>query len=209
MLFLIKFIIVFVPLFFAASIIIKKWKNSINKPIKVVIFFIAIVAAKVIASVPIENLVLTYGSMDEAFSYIGKGDMLGYQDGENSCLIISEKKSEHEYLYLNRVDNELKAPFFEPSKRMKILDKNYSLWAVVIEEKDTDNYYAVLSVSKSQIENFNDDCIQDSKNSVFKKISYADKDKDEHFGFYSAYVEKPDADYTARIGEKEYRIFDD
>ena len=79
----------------------------------------------------------------------------------------------------------------------------------MIEEKDTDNYYVVLSFSKSLIENFDDKCIHDSKNSVFKKISYADQDKDEHFGFYSAYVKEPNADYTVCISENEYRIFDD
>ena len=102
------FIIFLIPLI----LIFRRYKknNLQKKPIIIYLVLLAIVFN--IAKLPIENVFLKYDSPEEAFDYVGKGEYLGAEEGEDSYLIILQHKSEQKNIYLSKENSYLKMPFF-------------------------------------------------------------------------------------------------
>lgn len=101
---------------FLISQVICKIDLSILIPKNEIIYIISVIVILQIAQLPIENLIFKYDSLDKAFFFLGKGEFLGSEEGENSSLLISNKDSTNSYIYLRKENNYLSAPFIQPKK---------------------------------------------------------------------------------------------
>ena len=197
------FIIFLIPLI----LIFRRYKknNLQKKPIIIYLVLLAIVFN--IAKLPIENVFLKYDSPEEAFDYVGKGEYLGAEEGEDSYLIILQHKSEQKNIYLSKENSYLKMPFFAPREEVVSFGNNPHIIASLIREEDTNNGFVVLILTYSSINN-KDDYIIDNMNSKFKRHLYSDERKNDYFHIYSAYVENLDEEnYIININGEEYAVF--
>lgn len=206
---IIRFSLIFIIFLIISILIIKKFqRKDISKSKKVFIYFVIIVIIQQVASIPLENLFIKYDSTEKAFFCLGRGDCLGIEEGQESSLIIAENKSKQSYIYLDRENEYLKAPFFKPKRKVVSLDRDNGVIVTLIQEKNTQNYYIVLLATHTLMNNEYENYITDNKNSVFQRLLYLNEDKNNYFYLYSAYVENVDKDdYYVKINDNEYKVF--
>lgn len=204
---IIRYGIVFIAAFVPLIILFRKYrKNNLQKKY-IAIYLVALSVVFNIARIPIENLFLKYDSPEEAFRYTGRGEYLGTEEGENSCLIISQHKSEQKNIYLKKENDYIKVPFFAPEEKFVSFGNNPHIIASLTKEEDTNNGYVVLILTYSSI-NDKENCITDNMNSEFKRHLYSYEPKNDYFHIYSAYVENVDEDnYTVNIDGEDYEVF--
>ena len=197
------FIIFLIPLI----LIFRRYKKNNLQKKPVIIYLVLLAIVFNIAKLPIENVFLKYDSPEEAFDYVGKGEYLGAEEGEDSYLIISQYKSEQKNIYLSKENSYLKMPFFAPREDVVSFGNNPHIIASLIREEDTNNGFVVLILTYSSINN-KDDYIIDNMNSKFKRHLYSDERKNDYFHIYSAYVENLDEEnYIININGEEYAVF--
>lgn len=204
----IRFLLLFISLLTVSIIFTRKIKiKKFSKSKRILIYFIIISIIQQISKIPLESLLIKYDSANMAFSYLGKGELLGIEEGEHSCLVITENNSEQSYIYLNKDNNYLKTPFFKPHKKVVSWDNGAIL--TLFQEKETQNYYVVLLTVHSLINDASDNSITDNQKTVFHRLFYQNEDKNNYFYLYSAYVENIDEDnYYVKINDNEYKVFD-
>lgn len=206
---IIRFLFVFISFLTIVILITRRFKiikNSKSKRILIYIFAISIIQQ--ISRIPLENLLIKYDSTDEAFFCLGRGDCLGVEEGQDTSLIITENNSKQSYIYLNKENEYFKAPFLKPKSRVISLDTNNGVIVTLIQEKNTENYYAILTSSYALINNEDENYISDSNYSTFHRLSYSNADKNNYFYLYSAYVKNVDEeDYFIDINGHTYKVF--
>ena len=91
----IRFLLLFISLLTVSIIFTRKIKiKKFSKSKRILIYFIIISIIQQISKIPLESLLIKYDSANMAFSYLGKGELLGIEEGEHSCLVITENNSE-------------------------------------------------------------------------------------------------------------------
>ena len=193
-----------VSLFITKLLRSKEILKSRNK----LIYIIVAILILQLARLPIENLIFKYNSTDKAFFCLGRGDCLGVEEGQDTSLIITENNSKQSYIYLNKENEYFKAPFLKPKSRVISLDTNNGVIVTLIQEKNTENYYAILTSSYALMNNEDENYISNSNYSTFHRLSYSNADKNNYFYLYSAYVKNVDEeDYFIDINGHTYKVF--
>lgn len=205
---IIRFLFLFISLLIIVILSIRKLNvKKITKSSRIVIYIILISIIQQISRMPLENLMIKYDSTDKAFFYLGKGEYLGKEDGDNSCLLISNKDSENLYIYLRKENNYFSAPFFQPQKKYYLLDEKNGTSVSMFNEENTNNYYVVIFSTYILINDNENNYVTDSNSSDFNRIKLQDKDINNYFYLYSAYVKNINKDYYININNHAYKVF--
>lgn len=138
---------------------------------------------------------------------MGKGEYLGKEDGDNSCLLISNKDSENLYIYLRKENDYFSAPLFQPPKKYYLLDEKNGTSVSMFKEENTNNYYVIIFSTNILINSIKNNCVTDSNSSDFNRIKFQNKDINDYFYLYSAYVKNINKDYYINIDNHIYKIF--
>lgn len=210
MLSIIRFFFLFLCLLSCTILLIKilNKKNMLNQKNKI-IYIISVIVILQIAQLPIENLIFKYDSLDKAFFFLGKGEFLGSEEGENSSLLISNKDSTNSYIYLRKENNYLSAPFIQPKKIFNLLDEENRTSVDMFKEENTNNYYIIIFTTNILMNNLGENYVTDNNNSTFHRLLYSSESRNDYFYLYSAYVKNIDEDnYYVKINDNEYKIFD-
>lgn len=182
-------------------------KEILKSRNKLIYIIVAIVILQ-LARLPIENLIFKYNSTDKAFFCLGKGEYLGKEDGDNSCLLISNKDSENLYIYLRKENDYFSAPLFQPPKKYYLLDEKNGTSVSIFKEENTNNYYVIIFSTNILINSIKNNCVTDSNSSDFNRIEFQNKDINDYFYLYSAYVKNIDEeDYFIDINGHTYKVF--
>lgn len=203
---IIRFCLLFIILFIIFLLLTHKYKKNIGKWANLGFNLIIIVAIVKISSFPFENLIFKYQSPTQAFSYLGRGDYLGMEEGANSCILITNKGSEESYIYLEKEKDYFVAPFFKPKEEVFFGDKENGTNFTLIKEKGTNNCYIIVFTTKALLDNKGCISITDNKSSRFERILYSDDVRNISFYLYSTYVENMDNNYCIYINGNEYNL---
>lgn len=205
---IIRFCLLFTLLFIIFLFLFRKYKKkSFGKWGDLGFNLIIVIAIVKISSLPFENLILKYDSPTEAFRYLGRGDYLGTEEGDISCLLITNENSERSYIYLEKKGEYLAAPFFEVKEKIVLGDRENGTSFTLIKEKNTNNYYVIVFTTKNTKNEYGLVLVTDNYNSEFHRQMYSDEVQNEYAYLYSAYVEDVDDEYRIYINDNEYIIY--
>ena len=203
----IRFCLLFFFLFIIFLFLLHKRKKSFGKWADLGFNLVIVIAIVRLSSLPFENLILRYDSPTEAFSYLGRGDYLGTEEGDASCLLITNENSKRSYIYLEKKEEYLVAPFLEVKKKIVLGDRENGINFTLIKEKNTKNFYVIIFTTKNIQNEHELVLVTDNYNSTFHRQMYSDEEQNEYAYLYSAYVEDIDDEYHIYINDNEYTIY--
>lgn len=165
----------------------------------IIIFFVI-----AISFFRVENFFITYNSIESAFNNSGiNGNIIKTIDTKNSTLIIYANNEASGTLLLYKDDNQWKVPVFTKNTKMKRLNDGSLL--MLSKEKNTNNYYILISTDKHTFE------ITDSKNTNFNNYKLSNSDKFEELTEkeYVAFVENVSKNYYIKIDDHIFYVLDE
>lgn len=165
----------------------------------IIIFFVI-----AISFFRVENFFITYNSIESAFNNSGvNGNIIKTIDTKNSTLIIYANNKASGTLLLYKDDNRWKVPVFTKTTKMKRLNDGSLL--MLSKEKNTNNYYILISTDKHIFE------ITDSKNTNFNNYKLSNSDKFEELTEkeYVAFVENVSKNYYIKIDDHIFYVLDE
>lgn len=164
--------------------------------------FIVITIAYIISGfILIENIFITFSSLESAFKYTKSGNIKMIVSGETTSMVLSENKNIKSYTIFPKTDKGWKLGTGIEQKN--IITKNVDFNTVfVYNYKDTSDYYVVIwDISESTPNNTLK--ISDNRGSIFKSLS---NNEDVRNATYVAYVSNLGDDYEININGKKVKL---
>ena len=144
---------------------------------------------------PFENLILTFSSPQNAFSYtFDFGNIIEVIENKNSALVIYDDKGSTTSTLIIRSDDRWKAPFLPNDSTLGSLAYNSGIF-MLTKERNDNNFYLMLTVNNGT------KSISDNQNSIFKKYF-----EDGYYTKYVAYIENCDNNYVVDIDGKKTKL---
>lgn len=152
----------------------------------------------------IENFFIKYNSIETAFNNSGvHGNIIKTIDTKNSTLIIYANNDASGTLLLYKDDNQWRVPVFNGNTKMKRLRDGSLL--MLNKEKDTNNYYILISTDKHNFE------ITDSKNTIFDNYKLSNSNIFEELteNEYVAFIENVSKNYYIKIDDQIFYVLEE
>lgn len=152
----------------------------------------------------IENFFIKYNSIETAFNNSGvHGNIIKTIDTKNSTLIIYANNDASGTLLLYKDDNQWRVPVFNGNTKMKRLRDGSLL--MLNKEKDTNNYYILISTDKQNFE------ITDSKNTIFDNYKLSNSNIFEELteNEYVAFIENVSKNYYIKIDDQIFYVLEE
>lgn len=152
----------------------------------------------------IENFFVKYNSIETAFNNSGvHGNIIKTIDTKNSTLIIYANNDASGTLLLYKDDNQWRVPVFNGNTKMKRLRDGSLL--MLNKEKDTNNYYILISTDKQNFE------ITDSKNTIFDNYKLSNSNIFEELteNEYVAFIENVSKNYYIKIDDQIFYVLEE
>lgn len=185
-------VILLLVLLIPIGICIYKAKIKFKKTVVTLMTFIVIAITIVLSMFPIDILLKSFPTPEEAVSYQSKediGDVILKVHGEQSCVLKTLRNNSYTYLAKKDTDGWDYCTNASRQNLYKGFIGNKSIW--VFQIKGTNDYYVHIFHSSNETS-----VISDNKNTKFE--SYID----ENIAIYVGYINKLDENYKLMINGK-------
>lgn len=193
MLFEIIRVIFGVILFIVCYSIIKASKIQYKRRSYLISLICAILIIVFSNLLPIENAFITFSTPESAFSYVNTGNIKLVIDGSQTDFVVAEKGDAKIYSIIPKTENGWKLGMGKDTK--KINQKSFDgIVIYVYQYKNTNDYYiTVLNTNGGMLE------LSDNYNSTFYHLDQVNKELNETFYTYYAYIEALNEQYALSI----------
>lgn len=175
----------------------KEWCNILLITLLTVVLFVSYLAP------PIENVFLTFSSVEKAFAYVtpkSETDILCVIDGTESSLVVAANSEENVLKIFPMTENGWKLN--TGLETATILQQHYGNTSIhIYRYKDLEDYYIrVFKPHGGATE------IADNRGSVFQSVERPNENAEQSIFYYFACVQNIDDDYIIYIDGQEMKM---
>lgn len=172
--------------------VLVKERGKKSKTKKTVAIILSAFLLAVSALIPFENLFVTFSTAESSYKYHNQGTPVITVDGQDTSLVVGQKRNTYIYNIIPKVDNGWKLGMGYNMKNIyQSVDSADKNLINVFQYKNTNEFYLVVTNIEGKALQIND-----SMNSEFVLSESSDKNGSANDSAYYAYVNVLDSDYV-------------
>ena len=175
-------------------------KVAKKRLLNIIAFIISNMVIVVLSFLPIENVFITFKSVESAFSYVYNGEIQTVIDGKDTAMVVAKNNDTDVIALVPKYGDNWKIGIRADIRRQ---DRQYdNIYVDIYQYKDTNDYYiSVFDINGGET------VISDSNNSKFYSVSDRYDINNKPIYVYYCYINNLDMEnYTLTINNKDIYI---
>lgn len=191
-------VILFSAIFIICLILTAKVNPRLKQKYRLISLILSMVFCTISGMLPVENLIFSFSSPEQAYKYYNVGKIVLTVNGENSDLVIGEKKDTYVYAMIPKTSDGWKISFANNVKRIGIVGNSSTTVEIEQFKNSSDYYVSVSDISSEQKD------VSDNMGASFACLKK--ENTNTTYYTYIAHISKFNEDYTVFIGDTEMKI---